>query len=387
MIRWFVWLFFMSWAVFAVQHWRPYLGTGVGFWDVSVGVHVWTDRLDWRNLQFQHMTYLNPGVRLNSVIRSNNDVRDLDQFRPYTDELYLESFGFLRYDFAHGQAAYSLKVGQMRYLRFPMPDMTSMFDQIPGIEDLQGYGQTAYKGVMGTIDYVQDWGGGVHATWLHWIDSDQTGLASIEQYLVWRTQWYGVEVECRWGMLQARRFPLGRGSDGYSVYVGSRSVHGYKVGVLYEFLHKEGIRTGILVEFASSPVTRFMGKYRMDYTRQPEGLGFHPTLFKGDFGFISRPPANGRLIGTIQAERTITYWQNGQGRNFYEHIQPNFLIPHSRAIRVVKYESPRYLRIESLVSPHNRFKSWDDLKQWEKQRQGPAQLAEPVRYELYEVNE
>ena len=88
-------------------------------------------------------------------------------------------------------------------------------------------------------------------------------------------------------------------------------------------------------------------------------------------------------MGSIRAERTITYWQNGQGRNFYEHIIDKQGHTHGDELLIKPFEDSWYLRIESLVSPHNRFRSYDDLVEWERQRQGPAQLAQPVTYKFY----
>lgn len=79
----------------------------------------------------------------------------------------------------------------------------------------------------------------------------------------------------------------------------------------------------------------------------------------------------------------ITYWQNGQGRNFYEHTLSKWGETDSENSTVVMESDTWYLKLEALVSPHTSFENWDDLVQWEKHRQGPAQLAQPVTYKFY----
>ncbi|MGI6788024.1 MAG: hypothetical protein ACOX4X_00785 [Aminobacterium colombiense] len=41
------------------------------------------------------------------------------------------------------------------------------------------------------------------------------------------------------------------------------------------------------------------------------------------------------------------------------------------------------MELESLVSPHTDLWSWDDLKKWEEDRMGPAQLNQKVVYRFY----
>ena len=131
-------------------------------------------------------------------------------------------------------------------------------------------------------------------------------------------------------------------------------------------------------------ITRFLGKYRFDFTRAPMGFGFQPTLLKGVYGFKKAAPKGYKKVGEVVARRIITYWQNGQGRNFYEHI-----ISHTGSTLVendtliVLEEKPRYLQIESLVSLHNQFRTWNDVVTWEEKRQGPAQLSQIVIYSYF----
>jgi hypothetical protein len=45
---------------------------------------------------------------------------------------------------------------------------------------------------------------------------------------------------------------------------------------------------------------------------------------------------------------------------------------------------PWYLQVEALVSPHSLPTNWDEAKEWESDRQGPAQLKQPVTYKFYQ---
>ena len=103
----------------------------------------------------------------------------------------------------------------------------------------------------------------------------------------------------------------------------------------------------------------------------------------GRIGKIVREaPADGVLVGEIVAERIRTYWQNGQARNYYEHRISNWGQDGSnKDLVVVMQEDPWYLQAEALVSPHN----FGNLKEWESDRQGPAQLSQKVTYKFYEV--
>lgn len=110
-------------------------------------------------------------------------------------------------------------------------------------------------------------------------------------------------------------------------------------------------------------------------------------LASGTIGKIQKlAPDDGVLVGEIQAERLRTYWQNGQVRNFYEHRLSAWGETGQDDLVVVMEEQPWYLQAEALVSPNTKFSSWDDLKKWEKQRQGPAQLSQKVVYKFYRVS-
>ena len=56
------------------------------------------------------------------------------------------------------------------------------------------------------------------------------------------------------------------------------------MGFLYEYLKEEGIRTGILVQFTPNFINRKLGEWRVDYTRNPQGIGIQPTLWETHYG-------------------------------------------------------------------------------------------------------
>jgi hypothetical protein len=80
----------------------------------------------------------------------------------------------------------------------------------------------------------------------------------------------------------------------------------------------------------------------------------------------------------------MTYWQNGQARNFYEHRISKWGITDPSQAEVVMKVEPWYLQVEALVSPHSLPTNWDEAKEWESDRQGPAQLKQPVTYKFYQ---
>lgn len=358
----------------------PDLGKNSGSYEVSVGTHIWSDHFDFRNLRARLSMNLGPGFRGHMQWRSNREFSGIDRIEPFLDEGFLEWFSFYKNDYIHYSR--SLKVGRLRYLRFPTPDIISMFDLPPGLEDLQSGSLSWFQGISMTTEYVLPVGLGYHSTMLYWLDTEQNGLEKPENYLFYRARLGWWEIEARLGRLQRRTKPRFRGSPGQSIYSGVR-LGDYRVGLFYEDIDEEPIRTGILVEFAPSPVTEMAGNVGLDFTRNPMGFGIQVPISRGSFGFLDTPPAGTTLVGVVEAERTITYFENGQGRNFYEHIVSHEGIVSGDDLHIVITEQPWYLRIESLVSPHNKFKNWDDFVQWEKTRQGPAQLAQRVVYRYY----
>ena len=69
----------------------PTIGAGNGTWRLSVGTHFWSDHLEFRNLQFQGDLDLGRGLRLHTVLRSNDEMNGLGRWAPRVDEGYLEA--------------------------------------------------------------------------------------------------------------------------------------------------------------------------------------------------------------------------------------------------------------------------------------------------------
>jgi hypothetical protein len=375
--------------------WFPSTGNFSGHWDLGMGAHIWSDRFDLRNLQLRTDFDLAPGLRFNSILRSNKEFDNLDTFDPNFDQLYLEGYGFHYGDY--GKFSASLKVGEVRYLRFPEPDLISYFDHVPGTADLRIDGaETGYSGQLLNLDYETKLGLGYHLTGINWDYGDRDGSNWIENYIYYRDRWGAIDFEGRVGTLALRHSAggnpgsgnhLGESGPGFNLYLGG-NWRGYKVGFLYEEVENEeinekDIRTGIMVEFAFSDVTELLGKLRFDYTRSPEGIVAHIPLASGEFGYREEQPEGTELVGEVKAERVMTYWQNGQARNFYEHRISKWGNTDPGETAVVMETQPWYLQLEALVSPHTSFSSWDDLKEWESDRQGPAQLIQPVTYKYY----
>lgn len=355
-----------------------------GHWDVSIGAHFWYDHFKFRNMQFRNITYISNNLRLTNVIRSNAEMDSIKTIAPKIDESFLQWFNTKTT--THSQLDSSLKIGEMRYLRFPKPDLISLFDQVPGIEDLQNKFQTSYRGILINQEIVMHKKWGYHYSFMTWLFSHYTGSNFIESYLFYKNNHSNINIELRVGYLARRIAPLGLSSFGYSGYIGLSYLK-MKAGVLYEYLQEEGIRTGILVEFNKNPINQLLGKIRADYTRSPEGFGLQPTLLKGTYGATEHIPKNAIQIGQRIVEQTTTYWQNGQGRNFYEHILHEEGITSGKNILIHIEEKPYYLKIESLVSLYNKFQTWDDLVEWEKNRQGPAQISKIIIYKYYKLKE
>ena len=121
-------LFILSSVTHATIQINPY-----GHWNISCGLHIWQNYSVLRNLQFTSLLNLNDNLRINTVIRSNNEFNNISIFAPQIDEGYIQWQSFNKKD--NVKIANSIKIGQLRYLRFPKPDIISMFDQVPGVED------------------------------------------------------------------------------------------------------------------------------------------------------------------------------------------------------------------------------------------------------------
>ena len=381
----------------------PSIGFGNGRWHLSVGAHFWKDHFDLRNLQLGVDMDLEKGLRLHGLFRSNGERDTLKGFSPRADELFLEAFGFRTG--REGILSVSMKAGRVRYLRFPYPDAISLFDQVPGVGDLEGREPTGYSGLIATLDYAHRSGLGLHGTYIDWgFDVDRpSGWA--EAYLYYRRDAGPWHFEARFGELAVRPEPLGRTAEGYSLFAGKTFENGNSVGFLYEDCSGQDAYTGIVVSFTPGETTRWMGETAFDYTRSPTGHAMQIPLLSGTIGKVIRADAQTSpvftgvfmergqggwleaekwvLVGEVKAERIRTYWQNGQVRNFYEHRIFSWGTTDEKGLRVVMVEEPWHLQLEALVSPHTDFWSWEDLEEWERDRQGPAQLRQKVTYRFY----
>lgn len=359
----------------------PYLGSGKGTWDTSVGVFFWSDTFHARNLQLRGDVDVAPGMRWHTVVRSNREQDTLTGIHPHFDENYLEGYGFRKS--SSGTLSASLRVGNVRYLHFPYPDSIAMFDQVPGIGDLSGGEKTGYSGELLTLDYAHKTGLGVHATGINWGFGQTGGSQMLENYLFYRRDIGKVHFETHVGGLAVRPEPLGRKENGYNVFLGTQFGR-YSAGLLYEKLQNQPAYTGVMVTFPMNNMTKSMGKVAFDYDRSPQGFAMQIPLLSGVIGGIKKQtPEGGVLVGEIKAERLRTYWQNGQARNYYEHRTSSWGENGSKGVIVVMKEEPWYLQAEALVSPH-LFNV--GFKTWEKDRQGPAQLKQTVTYQFYKMN-
>lgn len=392
--------------------WAPTIGRGRGHWDLKVGVHAWTDHVSLRNLRWRGGVDLGPGLRAQAIVRSNSEVEGITTIAPRVDELFVEKYGY--YTRADHRLGISLRLGVLRYLRFPYPDIISTFDQVPGIADLQGKHKTGYGGLVAAAEYEHASGLGAHLTAIKWAFGYPAGQDLIEGYGFFRGQLGSLDVEMRAGILAVRPEPLGKGAPGYNVYLGYRDTE-WQAGVLYEKIQGQPVRTGVMVRFAyphagrsqplagnrwrppehfhgnylsvNIPAARFAeaaGQVYLDYTRAPQGIAIEVPLLRGSIGLLSAPPEGARLVGELHTERVTTYWQNGQSRNLYEHVVGQWGVTDDPSLHVVMVEAPWYLQLEALVSPNLLLPS--NLRQWERQRQGPAQLAQQVVYRFYSMD-
>lgn len=357
----------------------PYIGRFHGDWSMSVGTAFWTDAFELRNLQLRADVDLAPGLRYHTVIRSNDKLDSLGGLKPQFDENYVEAYAFNRQ--SHGVLSASLRVGTVRYLRFPYPDGIAMFDQVPGVSDLKGGEATGYSGQIWTLDYAHKSGLGAHYTGIRW-DFARRGQGSgiLEGYAYYRQRLGKIfNFEARYGRLQLRPEPLGRSDIGASAYLGIQA-QSYTFGVLYEKIKNQPTYTGIMVAFPLDKITSALGTVNIDYARSPERIAMQIPVAKGRIGGVKKKVSADMVqVGEVKAQRIRTYWQASHVRNYYEH-RLSATGQTGDGLTVVVSESPWYLQAEALVSPHT-FN--DGLKTWEQDRQGPAQVVQDVTYKFY----
>ena len=359
------------------------IGAGRGYWDASVGVFVWTDKFWLRNLQLRGTVDLAPGLRAHTSIRSNHAQYNINDVAPKIDESYLEQTA--SWQLGAGTLRTQARVGAMRYLRFPYSDDFAVFDQVPGIADL-GDGATSttgYHGELLTLDYtLGDYN--AHVVGYNRNFVDESG-GDISEATISTTQSIGsTRLSLRGGMIPIRTEPLGRSAAGVDVLVGV-PVGSAMVGLLYENSVNRPSYTGISVTFPLNDKKQAAGEYAFDYARSPRGIGLNLPLAEGEIGDVHNSiPANATLVGEIYAVRVRTYWQNSQIRNEYEHRVATWG-KTGKEYYVLMDEQPWQLSVEALVSPHTDINSTQGLRDWEHDRQGPAELRRMVVYRFYEV--
>jgi hypothetical protein len=354
------------------------IGAGRGNGSLGLGLQIWHDRLRVRNLVARNHLDLAPGIRAHLLLRRRENEWRRRPLVPDVDEAYLEGMAFFRDD--NHKLAFNLKVGRVRYLRFPEPDHLAVFDQVPGIRDLTGGPVTDYRGALFTFEGVHRSGLGFHIGGIFWgFDADQGGMNAIEWYgFVRRAFGSGWRFEGRAGALAGRVEPLGRPARrGGNIFL-SREIGEFEVGAMYEKLHGYPAYTGVMVRFRSTDITRFLGRVGFDYARNPEGFAFHYDLLNWNINTSSSPAPDEEIAGEVRAVRLRTYWQQSFLRNEYEHRISSWGETERAGLRLVVEEKPWYLQLEALVSPHTSVNA-----AWFRDRQGPAQLAQEVVYRFY----
>lgn len=370
--------------------WFPKIGKFSGQSEAAIGFHFWDDHIYIRNLQLRTYSYLYPGIRFNSVIRSNKKLNLIEMYRdsatiyekiaPNFDELYLEFLGFNYNKFRTISA--SLKLGKIRYLRFPYFDNTAKMDQVSGLTDLRDGDMSGYYGELLCLEYLSKPGFGYHLSLIHWDMYERNGFDVLENYLFFKSNYRILDFETRGGILQTREEPVGISDLGFNVYLGCLW-NGYRTGIYLENIGDK-VFTGFSISFASSIVTEILGKVKLDYTRADEGFSMQVPFFKQEFGsLVKTVPENAELVGTISAERVITFWRAGMMRNFYEHIISKTGDTDSDDLSVRIVEKPMRLDNESIVSPIHKFDSIGSIKKWNSSGMRFGQYSQDVIYEFY----
>jgi len=132
------------------------------------------------------------------------------------------------------------------------------------------------------------------------------------------------------------------------------------------------------VQLRPTPITRALGRYSFDYSRQPEGFTVQIPLLHERLNESRVVRDNDILVGEVRAVRIRTLWQQGFIRNEYEHRLESWGETQDPKLHCVVTEEPWYLQTEALVSPH----LVPDLR-WEQDRQGPGQYVQRVTYRYY----
>ena len=380
--------------VSAIELWYPCPKPMSGHLEFTVGTHFWKDHLYIRNLQLRGLFYIYPGIRLNGVLRGNDQVNQFEftnaskpeyyPLKPGFDELNLEllTFGKNR----DVSLANSIRLGIMRYLRFPWYGQTGRMDHVVGMADIRNsYTETGYRGILWQIDIAYKEFAGFHNT-AYYHQEDPQPYKLLESYVYCRYEDNWFDLEARAGRLVIRD----HGSDnlpdesdwGCNIMLGAR-YKGYGASIFWEKVAGK-IYTGLSIKFASSLFSRTAGKLRLDYNRACEGFVIQYPIFYQNINLPSKVPSDKVKVGQIIAERVITFWRIGMQRNFYEHIITREGITDPSIAEVVIKTEPMLLGIESIVSPVYKFEKLSDIVKWDSQGIRPGQFTQIVVYEFYQ---
>ncbi len=356
--------------------WHPdFIGAWRGDFDLTVGVKLWTDTFNLRNLTFDGAIDIAPGIRARAQFRRREGESHV--FQGDTDEAYLEAFN--QYRGKNIDGGISLRAGRIRYLHFPYPDAISQFDQVQGISDLTGGRATDYRDLVLQAEAATHGGWGLHVGALAEVFGSNSHSNIIDAYAFYRSDFgRGWHVEGRLGDLALRYEPLGRpGQPGQDIYLG-KQLGEFNLGFLYEKKDREREFSGVMVQFRPGCVTRHLGKIGFDYSRKPTGFTMQFPIWHGrlrESRFVHR---GDYLVGEVRAVRIKTLWQQGFLRNQYEHRLESWGETGDFKLRCVVTEEPWYLQAEALVSPH----LVPDAR-WEHDRMGPGQFVQRVTYRYY----
>ena len=352
-----------------------FIGPYRGILDSSVGIKFWPDRSNIHNLMLGGSMDLASGVRARLNLRRQDG--ETHAFEVNADEAYLE--GFNQYRSKDLDAGVNVRVGHIRYLHFPYPDAIAQFDQVPGISDLKGGPPTDYRDIVLSSEIAYHSGWGAHFSGRAVLLDGSPLARTIEGYGFYRADFgRGWRVELRAGDLAVRVEPLGRAAQpGGALYLG-KQIGEFNVGLLYENKQNEPTYTGIMVQLRPTRITRALGRYSFDYSRQPEGFTAQIPLLHARINESTVIRSEDMLVGEVRAVRIRTLWQQGYTRNEYEHRLESWGETTDRTLHCVVTEEPWYLQAEALVSPN-----LTPSAKWERERQGPGQFAQRVTYRYY----
>ena len=131
-----------------------------------------------------------------------------------------------------------------------------------------------------------------------------------------------------------------------------------------------------MIQLRPTRVSKALGRYSVDYSRQPEGFTVQVPIAHLRINESTNVRSEDMLVGEVRAIRTL--WQQGYVRNEYEHRLESWGETMAPTLHCVVTEEPWYLQAEALVSPHLTPDA-----AWERDRQGPGQFAQRVTYRYY----